>query len=484
MLLAQVSQLKRILRLPSAVAIVMGSMIGSGIFIVSADIARTVNSPALFIAAWLITGFMTVVGALSYGELAAMMPKAGGQYVFLRESLGPLWGFLYGWALFLVIQTGTIAAVAVGFAKFLGIWVPAISGGHWILHLAHFGSTDIGLSTQNLVAIVLIVFLTGVNILGVRMGALIQNVFTSAKVLALLALIAVGFTVGLSAEAIHANFGAFWKLGSLGKSHGWLEILRLLAIVQVGSLFAADAWNNVTFTAAEVRNPRRNLPLALALGAGGVILLYVLANFAYLTSLPLSAIQHAAEDRVGTAVLEHAFAGSGARWMALAIMVSTFGCANGMVLAGARVYYAMSEDGLFFRAASRIHRKFLTPARSLMLQGGWACVLCISGTYNQLLDYIIFAALLFYILTISGLFVLRRKMPDRPRPYRAFGYPVLPAIYLAMAASIDVVLLKYKPEYTWPGLLIVATGVPVYFLWSRGRVASTVEPKSVAQYHP
>jgi len=483
-----VSELKRSLGFPSAIAIVMGSMIGSGIFIVSADIARTVDSPALLIAAWLITGFMTLVGALAYAELAAMMPKAGGQYVFLRESLGPLWGFLYGWALFLVIQTGTIAAVAVGFAKFLGIWMPSISGSHWVFHFFKAGSVDIGLSTQNLTAIALILLLTVVNTVGVKAGAWIQNVFTSAKVLALLALIAIGFTVAATAQAIHANFGAhwsaFWRMGAPGTHVGWIEILKLLLIAQVGSLFAADAWNNVTFTAAEVHNPKRNLPLALVLGAGTVIVLYVLANFAYLTSLPLGAIQHAAEDRVGTAVLQQVFSGTGAKWMAAAIMISTFGCANGLVLAGARVYFAMSEDGLFFKQASRIHPKFLTPARSLMIQGLWASLLCISGTYNQLLDYIIFAELLFYILTISSLFILRRKRAEAPRPYRAWGYPALPALYIVLALGIDAVLLKYKPDYTWPGLLIVATGIPVYFFWARGKVASTVEPKSVAQYHP
>ena len=471
------NHLKRALGLPSAVAIVMGSMIGAGIFIVPADIARNVNSPALFIAAWLITGFMTVVAALSYAELAAMMPQAGGQYVFLRESLGPLWGFLYGWTLFLVIQTGTIAAVAVGFGKFLGVWMPSISAQHWLLHIAHVGGFDVGIHTQNLVAIVLIILLTGINILGVKTGAWVQNVFTAAKVLALIGLIIVGFTVGKDVTAIQNNFGDFWRNLSWGAVYpvrssgtGALELVgvfSILSVVQVGSLFAADAWNNVTFTAAEVKNPQRNLPLALLLGAGGVIVLYILANLAYLSALPMWQIKIAAEDRVGTAVLEHAFAGSGAKWMAAAIMVSTFGCANGMILAGARVYYAMSEHGLFFKSVARIHPKFKTPVTSLVLQGAWACVLCVSGSYGQLLDYIIFAALLFYVLTIAGLFILRRTKPDMPRPYRAVGYPVLPAIYIVMAIFIDSVLLIYKPQYTWPGLLIVCTGIPVYWVWNR-----------------
>jgi APA family basic amino acid/polyamine antiporter len=334
-----------------------------------------------------------------------------------------------------------------------------------------------GLHTQNAVAIFLIAALTVVNILGVRTGALVQNVFTLAKILALIGLIVIGFTVGKDALAIHANFGDFWrnaswgnlypvKVGSDGRTE-FIGLFAILAVVQVGSLFSADAWNNVTFTAAEVKNPQRNLPVALALGAGGVILLYILANLAYLATLPLDQIKIAPEDRVGTAVLEHAFSGSGARWMAVAIMVSTFGCVNGMVMAGARVYYAMSQDGLFFKKVSEIHPRFKTPAISLLLQGVWASVLCISGSYGQLLDYIIFAALLFYILTIAGVFILRRTRPDVHRPYRAFGYPVLPAIYIGMAIFIDIILLRFKPQYTWPGLLIVCSGIPVYFILNR-----------------
>jgi basic amino acid/polyamine antiporter, APA family len=470
------SQLKQALGLGSAIALVMGSMIGSGIFIVPADISRGVNSPALMIAAWLITGFMTVVAALSYGELAAMMPKAGGQYVFLRESLGPIWGFLYGWTLFLVIQTGTIAAVAVAFGKFAGVLFPQISAQNWIVQ-------SIGLHTQNLVAITVILLLTGVNILGVKSGALVQNIFTTAKTLALIALIIVGLTIGRHAIAIQQNFGAgqngftdgFWKNISLQNifpvhigndpATVFVGIFTILAIVQVGSLFSADAWNNVTFTSAEVKNPARNLPLALAIGTGSVILLYILANVAYLSSLPLSAIQQAHEDRVGTAMLQQTFASGGAQWMAIAIMISTFGGVNGMTMAGARVYYAMSEDGLFFKAASKIHPKYDTPVVSLLLQGTWAAILCLTGTYSQLLDYIIFAVLLFYILTMIGLFVLRKKLPDAPRPYRAIGYPVLPAIYIIMAVFIDLALLRYKPQYTWPGLLIVCSGIPVYWMW-------------------
>lgn len=467
---------KKALGLPSAIAMVMGSMIGSGIFIVPADIARGVDSPALFILAWIITGFLTIVGALSYGELAAMMPKAGGQYVFLRESLGPIWGFLYGWTLFLVIQTGTIAAVAVAFGKFLGVWFPSISATNWIIHFGEWGGINAGLSTQNAVAILVIFLLTLVNIFGVKSGAIVQNLFTLAKTLALVGLILIGFTIAKNSEAVHLNFDGFFRNFSWdgvysvknGSSTEMVGVLMILAVVQVGSLFSSDAWNNVTFAAAEVKNPQRNLPLALALGTGSVILLYILANFAYLAALPLDAIKNASEDRVGTALLEQVFAGGvGAKWMALAILISTFGCVNGMILAGSRVYYAMSEDQLFFKAASKIHPKFQTPVIALVLQGFWASTLCLSGTYGQLLDYIIFAVLFFYVLTILGLFILRKRKPDWARPYRAVGYPVLPALYLIIASFIDLVLLRYKPQYTWPGLIIVCTGIPVYFLWKR-----------------
>ncbi len=479
----------------SATAIVMGSMIGSGIFIVSADMARTVGSPALLIAAWLVTAAMTIIGALSYGELAAMMPKAGGQYVYLREALGPLWGFLYGWTLFLVIQTGTIAAVGVAFGKFLGVFFPGVSQTNWLWHI---GSGNIGLNTANLAAIAIITLLTALNTLGVRLGAAVQNVFTSAKVLALAAVVLVGF-IAKNAVAVAANFGAGWHrfwagAGGLhaiqaGATTHYVGLLTVVAVVQVGSLFSSDAWNNVTFTAGEVRNPKRNLPLSLALGTGVVLLLYIACNFVYLSVLPLSqfkfeqcvgqacpqvpnpvllnGIGGATQDRVATAVMEVAFGSSGAKLMAAAILVSTFGCVNGMLLAGARVYYAMSKDGLFFKAVGVLSPKSKTPVNSLWVQWAWTCLLCLSGSYGQLLDYVIFAVLLFYILTIAGLFVLRRTRPDTPRPYKAFGYPVLPALYIAMALWICVVLLRYKPQYTWPGLIIVLLGVPVYLLWSR-----------------
>jgi APA family basic amino acid/polyamine antiporter len=485
------------LGLTSATTLVMGSMIGSGIFIVSADIARLTDSPGLLIMAWVVTGFMTVTGALAYGELAAMLPKAGGQYIFLRESLGPLWGFLYGWTLFLVIQTGTIAAVGVAFGKFMGQFYPWISADKWIWHIAHvppyhirslvFGNLDVGLNTQNLMGIIIIVALTIVNFFGVRTGAFVQNIFTVSKVGALAALIVVAAFVGRNAQAIAANFGHFWQNAGLGVRHDVMEgvgapvlvgTIAIVAVSQVGSLFSADAWNNVTFAAAEVKNPKRNLPLALALGTGVVITLYIAANFVYLAVLPVNGdphgatvfargIKYATEDRVGTAVMQQMFGSLGAGLMAVAILLSTFGCNNGLILSGARVYYAMARDGLFFRAVGKLNSRFKTPAISLVVQALWASILCISGSYNQLLNYVIFAVLVFYILTILGLFVLRFTRPNAERPYKAIGYPLLPAVYIIFAIYIDVVLLLYQPQYTWPGLIIVLLGIPVYFAWSQ-----------------
>jgi len=495
----QDKELVKGLGLTSATMLVMGSMIGSGIFIVSAEISREVKSPALLIGAWLITGFLTIAAALAYGELAAMMPRAGGQYVYLRESLGPLWGFLYGWTLFLVIQTGTIAAVGVAVGKFLGIFWPAISSSHWIVHLwkvptfavgpMMLGGMDVGLNTQNLVAILVVVALSIINIFGVKTGAFIQNIFTTAKVSALLGLVIFGVFLGRNAQAMAANFDAnFWNNSALGTLHDvgggvLVSTLTVLAIAQVGSLFSADAWNNVTFTAGEVKNPSRNLPLSLALGTGVVIALYIACNFIYLSALPLvgspagttlieRGIQYAREDRVATAVMTQMFGSAGGGLMAVAIMISGFGCCNGLILSGARVYYAMAKDGLFFRSVARLHPGYKTPAISLMVQMVWTAILCVSGTYNDLLNYVIFAVLVFYVLTILGLFVLRRTHPEAERPYKAVGYPILPAIYIVMALFIDVVLLRYKPQYTWPGLFIVLLGIPVYYIW-RPRAQTT-----------
>src|SRR5579872_2240580 len=435
--------------------IVVGSMIGSGIYIVSADISNQVQSPGLLIIVWVMSGVMTLIGALSYGELAAAMPHAGGQYVYLRESFGPLYGFLYGWTLFLVIQTGTIAAVAVAFAKYTGVFVPWISAQNYLI-----GSGKVGLTTQQLLAIAVLVFLTAVNTRGIRTGATVQNVFTFAKVASLLALVGFGFVLGRNTQAVEANFNDFWRHADWG-----FNTVRLVGVAMVGALFSSDAWNNVTFTAGEVRNPKRNLPLSLAIGVGVVSLLYIACNFVYLNVLTLDAIKTAPEDRVATAAVSLMFGPVATQLMAIAIMISTFGCVNGMILAGARVYYTMARDGLFFKRVGTLDPVHHTPVASLALQCVWAVLLTLSGTYGDLLDYVIFAVLLFYMLTIAGLFVLRRTRPDMERPYRAFGYPVVPAAYILVAGVIEVLLLIYKPNYTFPGLVIVLLGVPVYFMW-------------------
>jgi APA family basic amino acid/polyamine antiporter len=430
-------------------------MIGSGVFIVSADIARQTASPALLMLTWLVTAVLTTIAALSYGELAAAMPKAGGMYVYLREAFGPLSGFLYGWTLFTVIQTGTIAAVAVAFAKFLGEFFPAVSAANWIVRIG-----PMGLNTQMAVAIALLVFLTWVNTRGLKAGARVQNVFTFAKIGALAALIILGIALGRRPEAISANFGNFWGAAEWG----WAAV-KMVGLAMVGSLFSSDAWHSVTFTAGEVRNPKRNLPLSLALGVGVVSAIYLLCNLVYLMALPLSGIQNAPEDRVATAVMTVMF-GEAATWMmALAVLVSTFGCVNGLVMTGSRVYYAMAQDGLFFKACGRVDPKTHVPVVSLWVQCAWGSALTLSGSYSDLLDYVIFAVLLFYILTIAGLFVLRRTKPEMERPYKAIGYPALPALYIVAASVIEVLLLMYKPSYTWPGLLLVLTGIPVYWGW-------------------
>jgi basic amino acid/polyamine antiporter, APA family len=392
-----------------------------------------------------------------------MMPQAGGQYVYLREAFGPLSGFLYGWTLFVVIQTGTIAAVAVAFAKFLGVFFPAVSAANWIFKVG-----SVGLNTQAVVAIALLVFLTWVNTRGVHTGAVVQNVFTIAKVGALAALIGLGFLFARNQEAIQANFTGFWT----GAEWGWTTV-RIVGVALVGALFSSDAWNNVTFTAGEIRNPKKNLPLSLAIGVGVVSLLYLLANVVYLMALTLSQIQSAPEDRVATFAIHQVMGASAQQLMAALVLVSTFGCVNGMVLAGARVYYAMAKDGLFFRAVERVNPKTHVPVVSLWTQCAWASFLTLTGRYSDLLDYVIFAVLLFYVLTIVGLFVLRKQRPDAERPYKAFGYPVLPALYIAAASGIEALLLIYKPNYTWPGLILVLLGIPVYLVW-RGKKTQEV----------
>ena len=476
------TEFKRGLGLFDATMVVVGSMIGSGIFIVSADIARLVGSPAWLLAAWLVTGLLTLAAALSYGELAAMMPRAGGQYVYLREAFSPLWGFLYGWTLFLVIQTGTIAAVGVAFARFLGVLLPTIAEDHYLVAPIHLSTGyAISLSTAQVVAIALIALLTWTNTRGIDYGRIIQNVFTVAKTGALIALIGVGLALGWNADAVAANFGDLWTpRGQVDIVPGLSAATAFglfvgLCVAQTGSLFSSDAWNNITFTAGEVKDPRRNLPLALALGTGLVTALYLLANVAYLVTLPLAAIQQAPSDRVATATLDTVVPGLGATLMASAILISTFGCNNGLILAGARAYYAMARDGLFFRRVGELNTARV-PSAGLVLQGFWSVLLVLPRTYDpatgrygnlygNLLDYVISAALIFYILTIAGIFRLRATRPDAERPYRAVGYPVVPALYIVGAATILLVLFAYRPATTWPGLAIVLLGVPVYYAW-------------------
>ncbi len=489
------TQLVQGLGLWDSTMLVAGSMIGSGVFIVSADIARQVGASGWLVLAWLVTGALTISAALSYGELAVMMPRAGGQYVYLREAYGPLWGFLYGWTLFLVIQTGTIAAVAVAFSRFLGVLAPSISPTVWLLKPVNLSSGyALSLSSQQLVAILMVVALTLINTRGLRIGKIIQNIFTSAKLLSLLALMLIGLVIGRNAEVIHLNFSDLWTPRGVSPIHSDLQhipsviatggafgLFIAFCVAQVGSLFSSDAWNNITFTAGEVKNPRRNLPLSLAMGTGLVTLLYICVNLGYLCLLPLEQIQHPADDRVATAAINTVFHGAGPIIMAVAIMISTFGCDNGIILSGARVYYAMARDGLFFRATARLNDRHV-PAVGLVLQGIWTCLLILPRTrfrdpvsgaeqygnlYSNLLDYVIFAVLIFYVLTIAGLFVLRRKQPGAERPYRAFGYPVVPALYIAAASIILLVLLVYKTETSWPGLVIVLLGLPVYWLWRR-----------------
>ena len=482
------------LSLTDATMLVAGSMIGSGIFIVSAGIGRSVMSPMWLLAVWLLTGVMTMLGALAYGELAAMYPKAGGQYVFLRESMGPLMAFLYGWTLFLVIQTGTIAAVAVAFGRFLGVLLPGVTPDRfaWFPHpdlcIGMLGCTDpsksfeIGLSLQRVVALVSIWVLTWINLRGVKEGKAVQTTLTVVKTGALAALVILGITVGRNATALAANFsGGNFSAGP--DFSGSFAIV--LGAALVGSLFSSDAWNNVTFAAAEVKNPAKNLPKALVIGTGLVTLLYILANVSYLSVLPLHGtadgidvmsrgIQFATQDRVATAAAEMIFGPSAVTLMAVAILISTFGCNNGLILAGARVYWAMARDGVFFAKAGTLSGKGV-PAWALIAQSVWASALCLTGTYNQLLDYVIFAALVFYVLTTAGLFILRIKRPDAERPYRAIGYPVLPALYMLLATAVAVSLFIAESTRTQAkaGLVIVLLGIPVFFLWrARGSRAA------------
>jgi basic amino acid/polyamine antiporter, APA family len=467
--------------------IVAGSMIGSGIFIVSADIGRQVGSPGWLLVVWIITGLLTVGAALSYGELAAMMPRAGGMYVYLKEAYSPFWGFLYGWTHFLVIGTATIAAVAVAFGRFTGILIPQISENSYLIAPIRIGTSSyaFSLSTAQLVGILMIVLLTWMNTRGLKLGKIVQNVFTFAKTGSLILLIVLGIAVGLiwHSDIAAANFGDPWTVrGNVEDvGHGLTAIAAFglfvgICVAQTNSLFSADAWHNVTFTAGEVKDPKRNLPLSLLLGTGGVITLYLLANVAYLVTLRFEDMQKVAADRVGSASLDVVFPGIGATLMAAAIMISTFGCNNGLILSGPRAYYAMAKDGLFFKSVGKLN-KFHVPAWAIFVQGILAVFYVLPRTvkadgsfgllYNDLLTYVISAALIFYILAIAAVFVLRVKQPDAERPYKAVGYPIIPALYVIGACVILVVLFVYQTTATWPGLLIVLTGVPVYFIWRK-----------------
>ena len=481
--------LRRGLGLYDSTMIVAGSMIGSGIFIVAGEMSREVGSAGWMMVAWIIAGVLTMAAALSYGELAAMMPRAGGQYVYLREAYSPLWGFLYGWTLFLVIQTGTIAASSVGFSRYLGVLWPPISEAKYLIAPIHIvPGYAVSLSTAQLVSLGLIAFLTWMNSSGLRYGKGVQNVFTTVKIGSLLGVIGIGLSIGWRIAVVKANFGHAWTPENvLPPSPGIsplssLGILIALCTAQIGSLFAADAWNNITFSAGEVRNPARNVPLSLALGTVIVIGLYLLANFAYMVVLPFADIQHAPSDRVAATMMQAIFPHIGATIIAVAIMISAFGCMNGMILSGARAYYAMALDGLFFRKAAYVNRNNV-PSSALAMQGLWAAVLVLLRTYqpathtygnlySNLLDYVVSSALVFYILTLAGIFRLRKLKPHAQRPYRAFGYPVVPVLYILFAAVILVVLLLYRPATTVPGIIIVVLGVPVYFIF-RGRSTVT-----------
>ena len=471
------TEFKRSLSLLDSTLIVSGSMIGSGVFIVTADMARNLGSSGWLLMLWVLTGVLTVAAALSYGELAGMMPKAGGQYIYIQRAFGPLTGFVYGWTVFMVIQTGTIAAVAVAFTKFTAVFIPALNPANVL-----FAIGPINISAGSLFAISSLVFLTWLNSRGVQSGKLIQNVFTSAKLIALLGLVVVGIALGLNSGLLGINLTNAWE-ASLTTTAGEVVPLAGMALVlafgtsMVGSLFSADAWNNVTFIAGEIKNPRRNIPLALFFGTLIVTTIYFLANVSYLSLLPLKGspnatdiigrgIQFAEADRVATAAVSTIFGNVAVAFMAVLIMISTFGCNNGLILAGARLYYAMAKDGLFLKQASHLNQNAV-PGRALWLQCLWASLLCLSGRYGDLLDYCTFASLLFYIITISGLFRLRRIEPDTERPYRAFGYPVVPALYIVAGLTICAILLYTKTFNTGMGLLIAGLGIPVYFLTKR-----------------
>jgi basic amino acid/polyamine antiporter, APA family len=498
---ASTSGLVRELGTIDATMIVMGAMIGSGIFITSAESARLVGSPGWLLAAWALAGAMTIAGAISASEIAAMMPRAGGQYVFLREAYSPLFGFLFGWAMFLVVQTGTIAAVAVAFAKFLGVFWPQINDKAYLIEPIQLGGYGLSLSTQQLVGVVLIVFLTAANMFGLKLGKWIQNSFTFTKTAALLGLVVLGLALGANEKAA-AWTSSWWD----STANGWdpktaspdfalggsLALPMLLGLAMIGPLFSQSAWNNVTFTGSETRNPGRTLPMAMILGCSTVILLYLLANVAYIVTLPLDQIQHAPSDRVGTATLEAILGSRGERIMAGAILISTFGCVNGLVLAGARVYYAMARDGLFFRGVGTTNR-FHVPAVALAAQGVWSALLVLPVTltpdgkggmtpgnvYNELLEYVIPVDVTFYALMVGAVIAMRIKAPQMERPYRTFGFPLPILIYISLAVLLVLDFIYLKPWTSGKGYLIVLTGIPVYLVWSQVAAARAKAPETI-----
>jgi basic amino acid/polyamine antiporter, APA family len=460
----QTAAFKPSLGLLDSTMIVAGSMIGSGIFIVSADISRNVGSAGWLIFVWAITGFMTLTAAISYGELSGMFPKAGGQYVYLKESYNPLVGFLYGWSFFAVIQTGTIAAVGVAFSKFAGYFLPwlELKDENILLQMGAFK-----LYPAQLVSILLIIFLTYINTRGIKGGKMIQTTFTVTKLLSLFGLILFGFFIGAKSGIWHANWDHAWTMQNISQENkpvpvAGLAIIGALAASMVGSIFSSDAWNNVTFIAAEIRNPKKNIGLSLFLGTLIVSIIYVSANLMYSSVMPLHDIAYAPQDRVAVAAANVIFGNIGTYIIAVMIMISTFGCNNGLILAGARVYYTMAKDGLFFKSAGSLNR-FAVPQWALWAQCLVASILCISGKYGDLLEMVAMVAVLFYALTIGGIFILRRKRPEMERPYKAFGYPVLPFIYILLASAFCIALIIQKPGYAGWGLIIVLAGIPLYY---------------------
>jgi len=455
------------LGLTDATMIVAGSMIGSGIFIVSADMLKELGSAGWLLTAWIITGFMTLTAALSYGELSAMFPKAGGQYVYLKEAYNPLLGFLYGWSFFSVIQTGTIAAVAVGFAKFAGYFFPILA---WE-DINTFEFVGLKIHYAQLVAIGLLILLTFINTKGIETGKMIQTFFTSTKLISLFGLIIMGL-IAFNSKIWQSNWMNAWDLNHVTKSaEGVIDYkpliggvaLGAIASAMVGSIFSSDAWNNVTFIAGEIKNPKRNIGLSLFLGTLIVTVIYLLMNVVYLATVPLNELAFAKDNRVALSASQAIFGNSGTAIIAIMIMISTFGCNNGLILAGARVYYTMAEDKLFFKQAS-ILNKNTVPAWALWIQCAMASILCLSGKYGDLLDMVSFVVVIFYVLTIAGIFILRKKRPDIERPYKAFGYPFLPIVYIIMGLTFCGLLIIYKPEFTWPGLIITLIGIPLYYI--------------------